>query len=744
MISQSLQELKEQITNARIFVPKALILLETGFREISLTTLAQWHSTGLSSDKLFHTLASLNHPSWGTWNGLFNDLKNARKEILRNGTPEDRQKVQSAHSLEDILQSREKRVSEELIHQLRTSCKKHLRYEFSEKTRLKQLLELPIAIRNIMVHQAPDDDAWWQWAQETIQLITPYFERNNFLEPTGPDFPLPWFKTIDDIRYSYNGISNQHEAIYAAPTAPVQYDREQGGKTLEIFKDILGQSALHTKGFEDLMNQASPQESHGILLNEYLLLKPIGEGGFATVYQAIQLSTDRKVAVKILKDGMDEDIKERFRNEAKHLASFYENENIVDVINFGESSWRKPPETHQDKLPWFAQFSNGAPVKDFIAMEWVDGITLNEAYKKQQSSQYYTLKQLTQFFNQAAKALSAIHANGLIHRDIKPDNIMLDTKGTVKIMDFGIARSDDEDRTFRTLTGIQPGTPAYMSPEQLRAKDAEAEVGKATDIYSLGATFYELFTSTRLYNHDSESAVDVNTKKLNHTAPRPPRSINHKLPWEIATLLEGCLQREIADRIESASALEKDIERFLSNDIIRYKKPSFLRQTELSYKRNKNIFYLCGMFILIIASGICFHILNITEKNKKLFTALKKNKRQQLTLETTNVSLKEQKQLTEKYAKQLEIVINKRDDLHAAIEKNKASTNQSWNLHLKDTCDSVLNSITTAGNYMIDSSKTTTTEGVAEALHHFQEAKKRALETKDQIYSQYFNSNEDK
>lgn len=616
-IFSSLQMLEDQHLSPREFVPKALILLEAGFRGIALEALGDWHKTNLSSDKLFHSIASLNRPSWGAWNGLLDDLQNARRQGLRNGSQAEREAIESASTLQEILARREKRVPEHLVEEL-SGIREHVRYEFSSKTRFKKMMELPIAIRNIIAHQGPDKDEWWDWARQTLLVLIPELDRGKCLEPVSECPGEPWFYFVDGVPYSLNGLSNSNEAIYSAPFTVSIYDEVKGGRILEIFKDILGQSRLAIEDFKTLTRKARPEESKGIFLGEYLLHRPIGEGGFATVYLATQLSTSRKVAVKILKDGLDEDIRERFRNEARHLASFYENENIVDVFNFGESSWRKPPNVPESDIPWFSEFKKGAAVKHFIAMEWVDGISLNQVYADRKDSDKYSVRQLVDFFLQASRALVAIHANGLIHRDIKPENVMIDEKGMIKIMDFGIARTEDENRSFRTLTGVQPGSPAYMSPEQLRAKDAEAEVGKSTDIYSLGATFYELFTFSRLYNHDSESALEVNTKKLTHVAPQSPISLNHDLPWEISVILEGCLQCEIQDRIRSAQALSDDLQRFLNNELITYRKPSFFRQTQLSYRRNKKVFWLTGLFLTLITALSSAYILDISDKKDQL------------------------------------------------------------------------------------------------------------------------------
>src|SRR5262249_40609605 len=146
--------------------------------------------------------------------------------------------------------------------------------------------------------------------------------------------------------------------------------------------------------------------------------------------------------------------------------------------------------------------------------------------------------------------------------DVKPGNLMVTAAGRVKLMDFGIARTQEESESLRTATRQALGTPAYMSPEQLRASEMASQVGPASDVYSLCATFYELFTETRLFRHDEDDAATVVLHKLQGDVRAPPSQLVPGLPWEIATILEGGLQPDPADRIASAGDLADDLRRF--------------------------------------------------------------------------------------------------------------------------------------------------------------------------------------
>ena len=159
----------------------------------------------------------------------------------------------------------------------------------------------------------------------------------------------------------------------------------------------------------------------------------------------------------------------------------------------------------------------------------MEGHTFEEVFQGQRPDRP-DAAELTDWFRQAADALTAVHAAGMIHRDVKPSNLMATADGRVLLMDFGIARSQADTRTIRTTAGRALGTPAYMAPEQRTALDPDAEVGPAADVYSLCATFYELFTGARL---DEPGAAGVRDR------PEPPRRRRPDLSWAIDVIPSG-------------------------------------------------------------------------------------------------------------------------------------------------------------------------------------------------------------
>jgi len=197
------------------------------------------------------------------------------------------------------------------------------------------------------------------------------------------------------------------------------------------------------------------------------IIELIGEGGMGAVYKARQKSLDRLVAVKVLRpaDGDDPAFAERFAREAKALAKLT-HPNIVAIYQFGQ--W-------EDIC--------------YLVMEYIDGVDLRQL----QNSQQVTPQEALSIVPAICEALQFAHDNGVVHRDVKPENILLDQQGKVKIADFGLAKLTEQgvENTALTHTRQVTGTPRYMSPEQ---HERPTDVDHRTDIYSLGVVFYELLT----------------------------------------------------------------------------------------------------------------------------------------------------------------------------------------------------------------------------------------------------------
>jgi WD40 repeat protein/serine/threonine protein kinase len=586
-------------------VRQGLAALEADFRVCALRGLADWEAAGVTAPELFRAVAGLQKPSWGHWNGLLGALREARKTALRTGTADERERVRQAATLEALLGFLDREADPALKTAL-TPLAKLAHCPLPRKVQLGTVLALPIALRNLAVHFAPTDAGWWQQAAESLH---PLLEARaaGVLNPAlpQPDYcPSPWLlrdEASGEV-WAFNGLRDD-AALYAAADGRPRAEPEQLRPILLALQRLLGRADLQEENLKRLLARLAPEDLKGVLLGDYLVGRPVGRGGFATVHVGTQLSTGRKVAVKILNDGLPEDARARFQQEAAFLSRL-SHPGVVSILAYGEDPWSAPKDPAVGhslaQEAWFQELSRSAPVKSYIVMEWLDGRTLEDVYQGREGPRPGT-RELAGWFAQAAAALGAVHAAGLVHRDVKPGNLMVTEAGVVKLMDFGIARSRDEIRTVVTTPGRTLGTPAYMSPEQTAARDPDAEVGPTSDVYSLCATFYELLTGTRLFRHDSETAKSVETLKLSGQRPERPRRLVRDLPWEIDTILLGGLEAGTAERYQSAAALERDLRHYLSNEPIEYRRPSATRRLRLWCRRSPWVAGLTAAVALLLS-----------------------------------------------------------------------------------------------------------------------------------------------
>ena len=266
----------------------------------------------------------------------------------------------------------------------------------------------------------------------------------------------------------------------------------------------------------------------------YEIRELIGVGGMANVYHCYDTIDAREVAIKILKDEYldNEDFIRRFKNESKAIAVL-NHPNIVRVydVSFGD-------------------------MIQYIVMEYIDGITLKEYIDMQGVLDWKETVHLT---TQILKALQHAHENGIVHRDIKPHNIMLLQDGTIKVTDFGIARFSSN--ATRTMTEQAIGSVHYIAPEQARGEKTDGK----TDIYSVGVMMYEMLTGALPF--DGDSAVTVALMQL-QAKPKRPREINPDIPEGLEEITMKAMQKNPDDRYLSAVEMLSDIERFRLNPSI--------------------------------------------------------------------------------------------------------------------------------------------------------------------------------
>lgn len=260
----------------------------------------------------------------------------------------------------------------------------------------------------------------------------------------------------------------------------------------------------------------------------YTLLNKLGGGGMANVYLAHDEVLDREVALKLMREafGDDEEFLERFRREARNAASL-SHPNIAQVYDQGRDG---------DGL-------------NYIAMEYVPGVTLKDRIREVGALEPGEAAGIAA---RVADALSIAHGKGIVHRDIKPQNVLLTPTGDVKVVDFGIARA--ASATVVTRTSHVLGTAGYMSPEQA----AGQRVGPESDLYSLGVVLFEMLTGDQPF--EADSAVAVAVKHLNEPPPHP-RDANPEIPPELDAIVMSLLAKDPAHRYASALDLARDLDR---------------------------------------------------------------------------------------------------------------------------------------------------------------------------------------
>ncbi len=363
----------------------------------------------------------------------------------------------------------------------------------------------------------------------------------------------------------------------------------------------------------------------GSRLGDFVILGELGRGGMGIVYRARQVSLDREVALKVLpafthRGGM---AVQRFKAEAQAAARLHHT-NIVSIYAQGE---------HAGQL--------------YYAMELVDGVGLDEVVRGQRdrvggadarrgSSIGWTLggqavpsqkrptgpapdgrrtpraatpprwtaqdyRRLATLLAEAADALDYAHSHGVIHRDIKPHNLLLSRDERLHVTDFGLARLTDEPHL--TVSGEIMGTPAYLSPEQVRGE--VAAIDHRTDIYSLGVTMYELLTGRKPFDGRTRDSI-INAICV--TEPTPPRRLDPLIPVELEVICLRAVERDAARRHPSAALLAEDLRRFAEGRPILSRRPSLIKRGA-KWMRNHKVLAATlpsALVVMVLVAGLCW------------------------------------------------------------------------------------------------------------------------------------------
>ena len=352
------------------------------------------------------------------------------------------------------------------------------------------------------------------------------------------------------------------DRVVAPDASTVILTQADDGSSAENVEENAAAAARHNK------KAAHAAETLGEL-GDYELLEEVGRGGQGVVFRARQKSLNRIVALKVISLGQwaSKAHLKRFRREAEAAASL-DHSGIVPIYEVGEGDG-----------------------SCYFSMRFVEGGQLDEVIKREPM----LLRHAAELIARLARTVHHAHEHGILHRDIKPGNILLNAEGEPLLTDFGLARLAESGSTItRTLEVM--GTPSYMAPEQ--AVGNNAAISSATDVYGLGAVLYQLLTGHAPF---AGGTTYETIKLVLDTEPRQPRLWNRKIARDLSTVCLKCLEKDPKRRYSSALALAEDLEHWLKHEPIRAKRSGFFTHGSKWLRRNPAVAVLIAALVVLAA-----------------------------------------------------------------------------------------------------------------------------------------------